>query len=88
MRRHALDAYTELADNTTSGHAIELLRAAATIDPMHEATHHRLITLLLEAGDRRAAHRLHDTYQDRLARNGLQAGAAFSLLTDRLSKPT
>jgi DNA-binding SARP family transcriptional activator len=88
LRQHALDAYTELADHTITDQAIELIRTAAAIDPLHKATHHRLITLLLNTGDRPAAVRLHSSYRDRLIRAGLRAGSPLNKLADRLSKPT
>ncbi|MFI5937870.1 BTAD domain-containing putative transcriptional regulator [Actinoplanes sp. NPDC051494] len=86
VRTHALETYTELAAHAPPEHAITLLRAAATIDPLHEGTHRQLISLLIETGDHDAANRLYVSLTTRIANAGLSAGSALTDLADQLAR--
>ncbi|MCA2216303.1 BTAD domain-containing putative transcriptional regulator [Jidongwangia harbinensis] len=71
LRRDLIDAYLQMAAVSNSAHAVEVLRAAATVDPYNAEVHQRAQKILRATGDHHAADALHQAYTQRLAAAGL-----------------
>jgi DNA-binding SARP family transcriptional activator len=71
LRRHVIDAYTELAEASASPEELYLLQGAAAVDPLNDDLHRRVRRALIDAGEHNAATRMRHRYLRLLADEGL-----------------
>ena len=76
LRRDVIDAYLHVAASAPAAQAVDLVRAAADVDPYNENLHQHAARILSATGEHAAAETLLRTHRQRLIAAGLHPATA------------